>query len=61
MEVLSHVQRTKAQDSDRKEMSKQVAQAGLKTALTRNVPLAAERDIKIGEEVVMFRVRPAPK
>lgn len=42
-------------------MTKIVSQARIETALKRNVPSAADRDIKIGNKVLMFCKKRAPK
>lgn len=51
----------KVLDSARKKMLKQVVPSRLEIALARNVSLVAERDIKLGDAVLMIRERPNSK
>lgn len=53
--------RLKAMKEARDEAVKLVARSRLATAITSNVPAAAVADIKIGDEVLMFREEPVAK
>lgn len=55
------VLRMKAIKEARDEAVKLVAQTRLATAVASNAPAAASKDIKIGEEALMFREKPGAK
>lgn len=50
--------RMKASDTDRKEAARLISQQRLHTALSRFVPKVAYPDIRVSDEVLMFREKP---
>lgn len=48
-------------DDARKEMSEEIAKAGLNTASRSNVPAAAERSFSVGDQVLLYKERPVNK
>ena len=54
-QLPGQVQRMRAMQVARKEMSKEIGQNRLTTALKSNVPTAAHHDIGIGSQVLVYK------
>ncbi len=60
-DILEQRDRMRAIKSARDEIVKAVAASRLRTTMSRNVPGAADNEVKVGMEVLVYRERPENK